>query len=70
MGEKEGFLPYPGEFETLCIHHTKELTKKIKNARPEFVTPIIMSNLTKREEICNKQVFKIKKKPIIFSRSP
>lgn len=56
MGEKEGFLPYPEDFETICIHHTKELTKRIQKEKAQFVTPIVMSNLVKGEEMGSKQV--------------
>lgn len=61
MGEKEGFLPFPEEFETICIHHTKNLTDKIKKERNQFVTPIVTSNLVKGDEVGGKQVrnFKI-----------
>lgn len=56
MGEKEGFLPFPEEFDTICIHHTDKLTAKIRNERQEFITPIVMSNLVKGELKDGKQV--------------
>lgn len=59
MGEREGFLPYPEEFETICIHHTKELTMRIQKERSQFITPIVMSNLVKGGKIGSKQVLEI-----------
>lgn len=59
MGEKAGFLPYPEEFETICIQHYKQFAKKHHNQLVDPRTPIVMSNLIRGKDISGKQVWRM-----------
>lgn len=56
MGESQGFLPYPDDFETLCIHHVKLVKNNIHNKRNCLTEPIILSNFVKDDSNGNSQV--------------
>lgn len=57
MGEKQGFLPFPDDFETLCIHHAKKVKKDSQTTRCSFIDPIILSNFIKYDAKGDTQVW-------------
>ncbi|KAJ8933987.1 hypothetical protein NQ318_016923 [Aromia moschata] len=50
MGEKEGFLPFPRDFEMICVHHST----KVDTQSPckGIVPPLVLSNFHEPKGSC------------------